>query len=113
MTRLASRRRFPDTIIRRRMAPGFRDSTGEWIEGRAVDIEFSASAQPMGTEDAELAGGSQLSARFVVYIPEPGALEAAFDDREADRVLIDGVVFTVVESWSWRRHTKASVLRET
>ena len=111
--RLASRRRFPDSIIRRRTSPGFRDSFGEWQAGGPVDIEFSASVQPLGTEDAELVGGTQLSARFTVYVPEPGALEAAFDDSEADRVLIDGVSFTVVESWSWRQHTKASLLRES
>ena len=111
--RLASRRRFPDTITRRRTAQGYRDESGEWIPAAAVDVVFSASVQPLGTEDAELVGGTQLSARFTVYVPEPGALEAAFDDAAADRVLIDGVVFTVVESWSWRAHTKANLLRES
>ena len=113
MTRLASRRRFPDTIIRRRIAAGYRDENGEWIPGGAVDVEFAATVQPLGVADSELVGGAQLSDRRAIYIPEPQALEAAFDTQVADHVLIDGQDFVVTDSWSWRNHTKAVVLRET
>ena len=44
--------------------------------------------------------------------PEP--LVAAFDDREADKVLYDGHEFVVVESRTWPgRHCRATLLRET
>ena len=111
--RLASRRRFPDTITRRRMAAGYRDENGEWVPGGAVDVTFAASVQPLGVADSELVGGDQLSDRRAIFIPEPGAVEAAFDAQVADHILIDGIDFVVTDSWSWRAHTKAHVLRET
>ena len=113
MTRLASRRRFPDSITRRRMAAGYRDEHGEWVPGGAVDVTFAATVQPLGVADSELVGGAQLSDRRVVYIPEPGALEAAFDEQVADHVIGDGMDFVVTDSWSWRAHTKAHILRES
>ena len=41
------------------------------------------------------------------------ALRAAFEDRQADQVVVDGDVFTVESSRSWPSHTEAVLLRET
>ena len=111
--RPANPRRFRHVVTRRRMAVGHRDEFGEWIPARRVETAFRASVQPLGQQDAELVGGSQLSDRRAVYIPEPDALRAAFDDGEADHVLFDGVDFVVTNSWSWPGHTKSHILRET
>lgn len=108
-----SARRFRHVVTRRRTAPDTVNQFGEHVPGALVETAFRASVQPLGVEDSELVGGSQLSDRRVVYIPEPNALAAAFDDAIADRVVFDSVEFVVTDSWSWQDHTKAHVLRET
>ena len=107
-----SPRRFPDTIIRRRTGAGSNNAFGEYVPGMTVETEFRATVQPLGVEDSDLVGGTQLSDRRAIYIPKVDALQAAFEDREADRVLVDGLDFVVTDSWTWRTHTKAHVLRE-
>ena len=107
-------RRFPDTITRRRQGPGGFDVHGEWKSGPVTEIELRASVQPLALEDADFVGGAQLVDRLKVYIPEPDALGAAFDDREADRVVIDSCEYVVEESRSWPgSHTRATILRAT
>ena len=107
-------RRFPETIMRLRTASAGRNSAGEYIEGAIVEAELRASVQPIALTDADVTGGVSLVERFKVYVPEPGALRAAFDDSIADRVLWDGETYTVVESRSWAgSHTRATVLRAT
>ena len=132
MSRLATRR-FPDTILRRRQAPGERNRVGEWIEGEIVETELRASVQPLALTDADAAGGVDLSERVKVYVPTAADIEivpnrltwgddaitwggaallAAFADREADRVLLaDGREFVVEESRSWPQFTRATLLR--
>ena len=105
--------RFPDTITRRRRAAGDYNIYGEYIEGSVVETELAASVQPLSLEDAELEGGTQLQHQVKVFVPEPDALAAAFDDREADKVAYGGDIFTVIESRSWPGgHTRATLLRE-
>ncbi|MCY4589767.1 MAG: hypothetical protein OXE86_04200 [Alphaproteobacteria bacterium] len=58
-----------------------------------------------------------MSERLKVYIPEAGALLAAWNTvhsaGEADRVRWSGKVYVVVESRSWQRgHCRATLLRE-
>ena len=107
-------RRFPETITRRRQAPGDRNSAGEFVVGATVETEFPASVQPLALSDADLGGGVQLTETLKVYIPEDNALRAAFDDSIADRVVIDGREFVVEESRSWPgSHTRATILRAT
>ena len=109
---LASRR-FPDAILRRREMPGHRNQSGEYVPGRVVETELQASIQPIKLEDLDLTGGARMSHRLKVFIPEPEALSAAFDDSTADRVEVDGVEYVVEESQSWRgHHTSAVLLRE-
>ena len=88
---------------------------GTFIPGDIEDTDFKASVQPLKLEDADVAEGSRVSERLKVYVPEPGALAAAFEDREADKVaLADDRVFVVEESRSWPgSHTRATLLRET
>ena len=107
-----SPRRFRHVVTRRRTAPDSVNSFGEHVSGALVETAFRASVQPLGATDAELVGGSQLSDRRVIYIPQPNALVAAFDDGAADYVVFDSVVFIVTDSWSWPGHTKAHILRE-
>ena len=107
-----SPRRFPAIITRRRTGAATTNAFGEHVDGAVTEPEFRASVQPLGVEDSELVGGSQLSDRRAIYIPKVDALQAAFEDREADRVLVDGLDFVVTDSWTWRTHTKAHVLRE-
>lgn len=107
-------RRFPETITRLRTASAGRNSAGEYIEGAIVEAELRASVQPIALTDTDIVGGVSLVERFKVYVPEPDALRAAFDDSIADRVVIDGREFIVEESRSWpNSHTRATVLRET
>ena len=110
-----SLRRFPDRIVRRRQAPGDRNSAGEFVPGATTDTVFRASVQPLKLADADIAGGVQLAETFKIYIAEPDALAAAFDDyRQADTVRWNGATYTVVESRSWPHgHTRATILRET
>ena len=111
--RLAARR-FPHTVIRRRGTPGHRDDFGEYVEGTVEEVELRASVQPMSLEDADQAGGVQVSHRLSVYVPEPGALSAAFMDDVADTVIYGGHEFVVEESQSWPgSHCRAILLRET
>ena len=113
--------RFPDTIVRRRQLPGGYDIYGEWVPGALADTELAASIQPLALEDSDFAGGEMLQHRLKVYSPEPDSLVAAFDDREADKVLIgdatipdDCWTYTVQESRSWPAgHCRAILLRET
>ena len=87
---------------------------GTFVPGATEDAAFNANVQSLKLEDADVAEGSRLSERLKCYIPEPDALVAAFEDRDADKVaLADGRVFVVEASESWPNHTKAILLRET
>ena len=107
-------RRFPDTIIRRRFGPSDYDAFGTWQSGATTETELRASVQPLVLEDRDLASGVQLVERLKVYIPaSSGDLRAAFDDREADRVLYGGKVYAVEESRTWPKFTRVTLLRES
>ena len=109
-------RRFPDTITRRRRAPGGRSDLGEWVPGAVAETDLLASVQPLELEDVEAVRGTRLRDRLRVFIPQPHALIAAFGDREADRVLVDGAEYVVESSSTWSgnsAHTKAVLLRES
>ena len=68
----------------------------------------------MKLEDIDTTEGARVSHRLKVFIPEPGALAAAFDEAQADHVVVDGLDYIVEESQSWRgSHTRAVLLRET
>ena len=94
-------RRFPERITRRRQEPGGMNAFGEFIEGTITEVELPASVQPLDLQDADIAGGVSLVERLRIYVPEPDALRAAFDDAEADAVAWLGLEFTVEESRSW------------
>ena len=85
------------------------------MPGVVIEKEFPASVQPLSLDDADTAGGVSLRERWIVFVPEPDALRAAFEDRNAD----DGdsyfdTDFVVAESRSWPgSHTRATILRET
>ena len=112
MTRFA-KRRFPDTIVRRRQGEGYRDERGRFVPGAIVETELAASVQPLALEDSDIAGGAQLRERLRVYTPERNALLAAFEDAEADNVVYNGATYVVEESRSWPTHTRATLLRES
>ena len=76
------------------------------------EVELRANVQPISLEEQDAAEGDRLDHRLRVYVPQPDALIAAFEDRQADAVLIDGVEYTVERSRSWRgSHTRATLLR--
>ena len=101
-------------LARRRQTPGHRNEFGEFVPGLVVEEPFRASVQPLAIEHTDFVGGAMLSERVKVYVPEPDALVAAFEDRKADYVaLADGRVFVVEESQSWLGHTRAILLRES
>lgn len=104
-------RRFPETITRRREGPGERNQFGEWTPGAMSEKKFQASVQPLGLEDRDLIEGARLVHRLKVFIPEPGALVAVFDDAKGDRVAYGGAEYIVQESESWPDHTKATLVR--
>ena len=107
-----SPRRFPDTILRRREVPGMY-VVGEWVPGAVVETGFRASVQPLKVEDVDFEGGAQFSRKLKVYIAQPDALAAAFEDSTADVVVYGGIEYVVTESQSWPgSHTKAVLLRE-
>lgn len=109
-----SPRRFRHVITRRRQEPGHFDGLGEYVEGMVVEKTLRANVQPLLVEDEDLEGGVQLVGRFKVFVPVEDALVAAFEDRQADRVLFDGDMYVVEESRSWKgSHTRATLLRET
>ena len=111
--RLAARR-FPDTITRRREGASTTNDFGEFVPGAITESELRASVQPMSLEDSDFAGGVSVSHRLSVYVPAPRALAAAFEDAQADSVVVDGLEYVVEESQSWRgSHTRATLLRET
>ena len=106
-------RRFPQTITRKRQDPGQYDSFGEFQTGAIVETEFRASVQPLKLGDEDIAGGEQLAEKMKVYVPSEKALLAAFDDRQADKVLYNGIEYVVEESRSWPGgHCRATLLRE-
>ena len=113
-TQLNLFRRFPDTIIRRRFEASDYDEFGDWIESAQNEVTLRASVQPILLEDRDLVGGAQMVERLKVYVPaDSGDLRAAFDDREADRVVYKGKVYMVEGSRTWPKFTRATLLRET
>ena len=76
--------------------------------------------QPLGLASAETGGGAQYRNRLRVFVPDArplgdlddAPLVAAFSDREADRVQIDGADFVVEFSEAWPGHVEAVLLRE-
>ena len=79
-----------------------------------METALRASVQPLSLEDSDFAGGVSVSHRLTVFVPQPGALSAAFDEALADTVIVDGDEYVVEQSQSWRRsHTRAILLRET
>ena len=107
-----SRRRFPHSITRKRQAAGAFNDFGEFVAGAVEETTLRANVQPLGNEDEDVVEGSRLDERLKVYVPEPDALVAAFEDRQADMVIVDGIEFVVEKSRSWPgSHTRAVVLR--
>ena len=107
-------RMFPDTITRKRTAPGSYDGTGKYIDGAIAANDLPANVQPVSLEDIPGEGGERTSHRLKVFVPQAGALRAANDEGVADRVVVDGDEYVVVDSESWRNHhTVAVLLRET
>ena len=107
-----SARRFPHTITRKRQAAGAFNDFGEFEPGAVEEVELRANVQPISLEEQDAAEGGRLDQRLRVYVPQPDALIAAFEDRQADAVLVDGVEYTVERSRSWRgSHTRATLLR--
>ena len=105
-------RRFQNTITRLRSGPGSYVN-GEWVPGTETEVELRAAVQPLALEDADFVGGAQLQERLKVYLPaSSGDLRAAFDDAPADQVVYKGKVYTVEESRTWPKHTRATLLRE-
>ena len=104
--------RFPDTIIRRRESPGERSDAGEYIHGAVSQTTFKASVQPVNLEDVDAPEGARLLHRLKVYISEPNALAAAFDDAVADKVVYENMNYVVEESFNWPDHTKAIIMRQ-
>ena len=70
--------RFPDTVTRRRTAPG-RYHRGRYVDGAVTETTLRASVQPLVVEDVDFAGGAGLTERRKVFVPAPDALLAAFD----------------------------------
>ena len=106
--------RFPHRIVRRREGPGAKSTFGEFVPGATTETTFAASVQPLSLDDADTAGGSSLHERWVAFVPEPDALRAAFEDRNADQVVAFDTTFVVEESRSWPgSHTRAVLMRET
>ncbi|MCY4658613.1 MAG: hypothetical protein OXF93_02190 [Acidobacteria bacterium] len=109
-----SPRLFPHTITRRRRGADTFNDFGELVPGSVTETTLRASVQPMTLEDSDFAGGVSVSERRSVYVPAAAALSAAFEDRGADVVVVDGDTFIVESSQSWRgSHTRAILLRET
>ena len=108
-------RRFPDTITRRRSpGTGSFNQYDEYTSDPPVETELRASVQPLLLEDEDTAAGVRFSNKFKVFIPEPDALAAAFEESVADKVVYDGMEYVVSESASWSgSHTQAVILRET
>ena len=107
-----SSRRFPDRVVRRRQLPGAFNDFGEFVAGAVEETTLRANVQPISNEDEDVVEGSRLDERLKVYVPEPDALVAAFEDRQADMVIVNGHEYVVEKSRSWRRsHTRAVVLR--
>ena len=105
--------KFPDTITRRRQEPGSRDMYGTFIDGAITEVDLRASVQPLLLDDSDTAGGAVFTHRLKIYVSQPDALRAAFEDREADVCVVDTLDYIVEESQSWRgSHTKAIVLRQ-
>ena len=152
MTRRLALRRFPDSVVRRRQAPGGFNQYGEYEAGAVIETIYPARVLPLNLEDSDFAGGVSLVARLKVFVPrglarrrgEGDALEwagdelrwggaalrwggadgvlfaedsvpflAAFEDRQADRLVYAGVDYVVEESQSWPRYSRAIALRET
>ena len=110
-------------VTRRREAPGGYVA-GVWAPGAVTEAVLLASVQPLTLEDSDGVDGAQYRDRRKVYV---GLLEvtaegfaeatapplaAAYEDRRADRVLIDGLDYVVESSMSWPSHVEAVVLRE-
>lgn len=106
-------RRYPDTVVRLREAPGSYNSGG-WSPGAVTETTMAASVQPLGLSSLPGEIGDQLLDRLRVFVADPHDLAAAFDDRRADRVrLADGRVFKVQQSETWPgSHTEAVLIRE-
>ena len=108
-----SGRRFPDTITRKRETPGDYNDYGEFVPGTVMETDFQASVQPVALEDLDNPEGARVSDKLKIYIPVPYALAAAFEQANADKVLVDGLTYVVDESKAWRRHhTRAIVTRQ-
>ena len=107
-------RRFPYIITRRRQEPGAFSEFGEFVQGQVVETEMRANVQPLKLADSNFVGGVSLVERLRVYVRESDSLQAAFEDRQADKVIWRGATFVVEESRAWPgRHTRAVALRET
>ena len=105
-------RRFPDTITRLRSEGPYQDDFGRPIAPVTVETDMKCSVQPLSLEDSDFVGGTQLIELIKVYVPAgQGDLQAAFDQGLADKVLYKGDVYTVEESRTWPKFTRATLIR--
>ena len=63
--------------------------------------------------DAVTIAGDAITLFAGFEIADRHALAAAFEAAGADRVIVEGAVFVVEESRTWRSFTRATLLRET
>ena len=90
---MLSKRRFPDTVTRKRQGMGSRNQYGEFVPGTVSETLFQASVQPLENSDNDTEAGSRAVRRRRVYIPVRDALRGATDTEEADTVeLPDGLI---------------------
>ena len=105
---------FPETVVRRRQDAGQRNEYGEFLRAKVTETPLRASIEPLGLEveyDLRAPLPSPV-ARLKAYVRGPDAVSAAGQDQPADTVLVDGVVYIVVESRSWPgSHTVATLQR--
>ena len=73
----------------------------------------TAAATLLWNGDPLTLGGDPLTLYAGFEIADRHALAAAFEQAGADRVIVDGAEFVVLESRTWRSFTRATLFRET
>ena len=80
----------------------------------APDIKLVPNRLTWGDDQISWGADSLLFGARAEHGGDTGpALLAAFDDREADRVVYAGAEYVVEETRNWPDHTRATLLRET
>lgn len=107
-----------EAATRRRFAAGTRGTSGRFTPGATIDTAIVAAVQPASGDDLQtLPEGERTMEVWRIYSDTELRAAVQSTGEQADRVIVDAIVYEVRKVWDWGRsirlipHHKALAIR--